>query len=474
MEAHQTQRITNKEQRNKTAPIAGLLVFGGALAVTGVIAIASFATKRSKAKPPPHEPQQSECDHPSVQHSSTNHDNACYTTSYTAKDQVLSCESLPSQTSILEDKPDLKVETYVEEDSTTSLHQEIVLSDDSPPESTASFNDNETGLEGQEESSADSPCLEELDQSEPQEPLKSVEINEGQHDNDSAATETEDDIVEEDNSVGFERSENSSEATGRTSLNSSEAVIWPAELIEEEPQQVKGQMANEQSESEGTAESNISGTDDKSHSGANVFEFSGYPGNDKVMASAKASPPEEVDQSEPQEPLKSVEINEGQHDNDSATTKTEDDIVEEDDGVGFERSENSSGATGMTSLNSSEAAIWPAELIEEEPQQVKGQMANEQSEAKGTAELNISRTDNKSHSGANVSEFSGCAGNDKVMASAKASSSEKPNLYAALNNHLTIFEFKTWTILLLLFAILLLVLLTHRNGMSGSLTVAIL
>ncbi|KAI9080227.1 hypothetical protein K1719_037621 [Acacia pycnantha] len=336
MEAHQTQRITNKEQRNKSAPIAGLLVFGGALAVTGLIAIASFVTKRSKAKAPPHEPQQSESDHPSLQLSSTNHDNACYETSYTTKDQVLSCESLPSQTSILEDKPDLKVETYVEEESTTSLHQEIVLSDDSPPESTVSLNDNETGLEGQE-SSADSPCL------------------------------------------------------------------------------------------------------------------------------------EEVDQSVPQEPLKSVEINEGQHDDDSATTETEDDIVEEHDGVGFERSENSSGATGRTSLNSSEAAIWPAELIEEE-----GQMANEQSEAEGAAELNIPRTDDKSHSGANVSEFSGYAGNDKVMASAKASSSEKPNLYAALNNHLTISEFKTWTILLLLFAILLLVLLTHHNGMSGSLTVAIL
>lgn len=79
MEAHQTQRITNKEQRNKTAPIAGLLVFGGALAVTGVIAIASFVTSRSKAKAPPHEPQQSESDHPSLQHSPTNRDNAWYT-----------------------------------------------------------------------------------------------------------------------------------------------------------------------------------------------------------------------------------------------------------------------------------------------------------------------------------------------------------------------------------------------------------
>lgn len=197
-------------------------------------------------------------------------------------------------------------------------------------------------------------------------------------------------------------------------------------------------------------------------------------GLEGLESSADSPCLEEVDQREPQEPLKSVEIYEGQHDNDSATTQTEDDIVEEDDGVGYERSENSSDATGRTSLNSSEAAIWPAELIEEEPQQVKGSMVNEQSEAEGSAELNISRPDDKSRSGANVSEFSGYAGNDRVMASAKASSSEKPNLYAALNNHLTISDFKTWTILLLLFAILLLVLLTHRNGMSGSLTVAIL
>lgn len=197
-------------------------------------------------------------------------------------------------------------------------------------------------------------------------------------------------------------------------------------------------------------------------------------GLEGLESSADSPCVEEVDQSEALEPLKSVEIVEGQHDNDSTTTETEDDIVGEEDGVGFARSENSSEATGRTFLNSSEAAIWPAELIEEEPQQVKGQMVNEQSEAEGTAELNISRTDDKSHGGANLSEFSGYAGNDKVMASAKASSSEKTNLYAALNNHLTISEFKTWTILLLLFAILLLVLLAHRNGMSGSLTVAIL
>ena len=65
---------------------------------------------------------------------------------------------------VQEDKPDVQVESYVEKEKTTSVEQEIVLADDYPPESTLSFNDNETVEEGTE-SSAESPCFDEVDQS---------------------------------------------------------------------------------------------------------------------------------------------------------------------------------------------------------------------------------------------------------------------------------------------------------------------
>ncbi|XP_054801141.1 uncharacterized protein LOC129305193 [Prosopis cineraria] len=379
MEAPQTEGIATHEQGNKTknqvtfsagrggGGIAGLLVFGGALAVTGLIAVASFVNQRNKARPPPHEPQQSDGTPrgiPCLLHSAANHDNARYETSTTRKDRVDLCESLPGQSLILEDEPGLEVKTYVEEENVTSLHQEIVLSDHSPPESTVSFNDNGTGEEALG-SSVDGPCFEDVARIESREPLKSVGINEVQHDNDYATTETEDDIVEEDDDVAFKKSENSSEAT------------------------------------------------------------------------------------------------------ETATEETEDDIVEEDDDVAFETSGNSSEATGRTSLDSSEAAIWPAELIEEEPQQVKGKMVNDQGEAEGTAESNIPPRYDQSHGGASGSEFSDHAGNDRVMASAKTTSSEKPNLYVALNYHLSAPKFKASVILLLLFAFLILVLLTHRNRTSG-------
>ncbi|XP_028781901.1 kinesin-like protein KIN-14I [Neltuma alba] len=362
----------------------------------------------------------------------------------------------------LEDKPDLQVKTYIEEESAPSLHQEIVLSDDYPPESTASFNDSGVGEEGLE-SSADSPSFEEVDQSETQEPLKSVEINEEKHDNDSATTETEDDIVEEDDDVAFGTSKNSSEG-----LESSADSPCVKEVDQSEPQEPlkcveinEGQRDNDSATTEN--EDDIVERDD------DVTLGTSENSSDGLESSADRPCVKEVDQSEPREPLKPVEINEGQRDNDSATTETEDDIVEEDDDAAFETSENSSEATGRTSLDSSEAAIWPAELIEEEPQQVKGKVVNDQSEAVRTAKSNIS-----SPSGANISEISGYAGSDRVMASPEANSSEKRNLFVPLNYHLSLSKFKAWVIFMLLFAILLLVLLPHRIRVSGSLMGSVL
>lgn len=68
--------------------IAGLLVFGGALAVSGLIAVASFASNKNKAerpKTPVGEPEPQESDDtteglPSLlQDSTTNDENAWYT-----------------------------------------------------------------------------------------------------------------------------------------------------------------------------------------------------------------------------------------------------------------------------------------------------------------------------------------------------------------------------------------------------------
>lgn len=143
-----------------------------------------------------------------------------------------------------------ELDPKVNEEIATGLHQEIALSDDnSPPESAVSSNDNIMAAEQCLESSFDIPCFkaeEYLDKSESQEPLKSIAIKEGQYEDD-ATTETED---EEDDDVGIETSENSSEATGRTSMDADEAAVWPAELIEEPKREVKEENLNIQSEAE--------------------------------------------------------------------------------------------------------------------------------------------------------------------------------------------------------------------------------
>lgn len=190
---------------------------------------------------------------------------------------------------VQEKKLDLKVKTNNEEERATGLHQEIVLSDDYPPESAVSSNENGIGEECQE-SSFDIPCFkaEGVDKSESEEPLKSIEINEGQYEN--ATTETEE-AEDDDDDVAFETSENSSEATGRTSLDSNEAAIWPAELIEQPQQEVKGEMLNIQGKAEATAKPNICVSDSyiSSDCGTDSSEFSEYAGNDRAMASQVSS-----------------------------------------------------------------------------------------------------------------------------------------------------------------------------------------
>ncbi|WVZ06303.1 hypothetical protein V8G54_019649 [Vigna mungo] len=245
-----------RQGRNKVLPtnalciggeggIAGLFVFGGALAIAGFMAVASFASNKQKAKATHDQqtkpkPQQllldeheckSEDDHdttPSltslVKNSSIgNGDATCYWTSNTSIDQEEKCE--------------LKPRSGDQESPTCFQHQEIVFSDSPPPQSAASSNGSGVAEEcmvslfnrpsGQEQ---------ELDQKDeiPQDDLASSETE----------TETEDEEEEEEELMSDEVSESGSEdtskETGTTSLDYKEEQVWPSELVQHAKQKFKG------------------------------------------------------------------------------------------------------------------------------------------------------------------------------------------------------------------------------------------
>ncbi|KAG4916651.1 hypothetical protein JHK87_054208 [Glycine soja] len=143
--------------------IAGLFVFGGALALAGFMAVGSFASKKHKAKgthddhqpKPKPKPQQllleehgCKTDHEEDRDTTQNltsliqhGDAACCWASNMRINQVSdSSELLSAQSLILEDKSELKPRS-VEESPTDFHHQEIVFSDSSHPESAASSNE---------------------------------------------------------------------------------------------------------------------------------------------------------------------------------------------------------------------------------------------------------------------------------------------------------------------------------------------
>ena len=154
---------------------------------------------------------------------------------------------------VQEEKLDPKAN--VEEGITSCFAQEIVFSDDSPPGSATSSNENGVGIE-----LSDNPCLgkQEVDKSETETCLNDIEITEGENEDASSKTEeeTEGDMNEdgdedeedmESDDVNENSEENSSQETVRSSLDSNEEPIWPAELIERRKPPSKEALVNFQS-----------------------------------------------------------------------------------------------------------------------------------------------------------------------------------------------------------------------------------
>ncbi|KAI4301446.1 hypothetical protein L6164_034724 [Bauhinia variegata] len=236
--------------------IAGLLVLGGALAITGLMAVAVFATNMNKNKKKGSQVPQ-ESDHVgsktedeeseaiqgkglrSLLHedSTTAEANACCTTHATPEISINqinnSTDLLSVQTMILEEKPDLKTSN---EESSICPYQEIVLSDDSQPGSAVSESLNDNEIEE-----------EDMDKTETQ-GITYIEIIENQNENATPEAETQDNY--DDDEEEFDDSVESSEATGRTSLDSNEEPIWPAELIEEPHKAIMVNLQSPQEEVE--------------------------------------------------------------------------------------------------------------------------------------------------------------------------------------------------------------------------------
>lgn len=138
-----------------------------------------------------------------------------------------------------EEKIDLKPNG--EEKSPTSFHpQEVVFSDLSPPESAASSNENGVAEE-RSVSFFNSPSSGQAQES-PQDALKSTttKTEDDDVDEDDDDDDEEDDVDEESEDVLESSEEDSSKATGSTSLDYNEEPVWPAELIQEPQEEFKG------------------------------------------------------------------------------------------------------------------------------------------------------------------------------------------------------------------------------------------
>ncbi|KAJ7973002.1 putative Transmembrane protein [Quillaja saponaria] len=252
------QRVKNKHGKKKTqitlsvggggGGIGGLIVLGGALAITSVIAVAAFASKRNRKKGEnekpkllnvvPEEMDKLGCqieDEASlglssklnlVQDSKAIDQNSCCTGYEMSKTSEEKLEPKPKD----------------DEENTTFIHQEIALSDDSLPESVQSMD--ETGVVEEGLSLIfDDPRMyrEKMGKIEYEEGLFSKEIIDVDNENgmSDTTTDTEHDAnengheEEDDDKDVVEDAQESSEGTERTSMDSTEAVIWPTELIGE-------------------------------------------------------------------------------------------------------------------------------------------------------------------------------------------------------------------------------------------------
>ncbi|KAK7379012.1 hypothetical protein VNO80_04463 [Phaseolus coccineus] len=250
--------ITNRQGRKKVLPlsalciggeggIAGLFVFGGALAIAGFMAVASFASNKQEAKgthdqqtKPKPKPQQllldeheckSEEDHDTTQSltsliknsSIQNGDATCYWTSNMSIDQ--------------EEKSEVKPRSGDQESPTCFQHQEIVFSDSSHPESAASSNGSGVAEE----------CMVSLfnrPSGQEQEADQKDELHQDDLTSSETETETETEDEDEDEMMSDEVSEagaeDSSKERGTTSLDYKEEQVWPSKLIPHAKQKFKG------------------------------------------------------------------------------------------------------------------------------------------------------------------------------------------------------------------------------------------
>ncbi|KAI4349691.1 hypothetical protein L6164_010253 [Bauhinia variegata] len=230
--------------------ITGLVVLGGALVITGLMAaFAVFATNKNKKKglglesqmPQESDNSGSKTEDKEVEttqgqglrfilhddEDSTTNANACcatYATPEISMNQINSTHSLPTQTSILEEKPGLKTSN---EESPICFRHETVFSDDFHPGSAVLPNDN--------------VVEEDMDENESEVGHKLKDITEAQSENATTEAETQADMDDEEE---FDGSLGSSEATERTSMDSNEEPIWPAGLIEEPQKEFKEKIVN--------------------------------------------------------------------------------------------------------------------------------------------------------------------------------------------------------------------------------------
>ncbi|KAK7396916.1 hypothetical protein VNO78_18079 [Psophocarpus tetragonolobus] len=251
--------ITNMQGKRKIHPlisiggeggIAGLFVFGGALAIAGFMAVASFAVTnkdkdkdkhkpkpkpkptptpthdhQSKPKPKPHacsknineedhDPDTTQTLTSLIQHSTIQHGDAtcyaatCWTSNMSIKQANDSSELVSAEALVLEEKRD------VEESPTGFNHQEIVFSDSSHPASAASSNEGGVAEEFM---------------------VMSDQAQEGEKDDLITTEEEDDDMLSDD------VSETSSKARGSASHNYNEEPVLPAELIQRGKHKYKGQ-----------------------------------------------------------------------------------------------------------------------------------------------------------------------------------------------------------------------------------------
>ncbi|KEH24411.1 transmembrane protein, putative [Medicago truncatula] len=190
--------------------ITGLLVFGGALAIAGFMAVTSFGSKQHKKKPiihPHHQQLLLADDKHSLQNSTSQLEEdatSCLTSNECTK-TISSFELLSEQPLILEGK------INNEPSNTCFHHQEIAFSDHSHPESASSSNENAVAEESSGEEEKD----------EPREGLTTTETEDEPQD-DITTTETEN--TDDDDDVTY-TDEDTSKATETTSLDDKEGLI---------------------------------------------------------------------------------------------------------------------------------------------------------------------------------------------------------------------------------------------------------